>query len=160
VLVYEPLTPRYDQLRFADLINIAVWPPILDMMDFLLGELCAARMASSTRMVPCTSELESSDVLINWTRQHTVPNNKQPVHHRFQSFWYGEALSPYELFCLKSFIDHGHAVDLYTYDANLVAPERDRHRHSRMCSGTSFSSKRAVGGLILTSYALLSGSRC
>src|SRR5262245_5748371 len=42
--------------------------------------------------------------------------------HRFQSFWYGGPLSPYELFCLRSFIDWGHAVDLYSYDTNLVGP--------------------------------------
>jgi hypothetical protein len=42
--------------------------------------------------------------------------------HRFQSFWHGECLSPYELFCLKSFIDCGHAVDLYTYHPDLGVP--------------------------------------
>src|SRR5262245_33272183 len=36
--------------------------------------------------------------------------------HASQSFWYGGPLSPYELFCLRSFIDWGHAVDLYSYD--------------------------------------------
>lgn len=45
-----------------------------------------------------------------------------PAQHLFQSFWYGGALSPYELFCLKSFIDCGHAFDLYTYDPNLAVP--------------------------------------
>jgi Glycosyl transferase family 2/Alpha 1,4-glycosyltransferase conserved region len=123
VLAYEPVIPSYHQLRFTDLVDVAVLPPILDMMDFLLDELRAARMASPTRMVFSTPESESSDVVVNRTQQRTVPNSKQRVHHRFQSFWYGEALSPYELFCLKSFIDNGHAVDLYTYDANLVAPE-------------------------------------
>ena len=49
-------------------------------------------------------------------------NGTQSGQHRFQSFWHGEALSPYELFCLKSFIDCGHAVDLYTYQPNLVVP--------------------------------------
>lgn len=42
--------------------------------------------------------------------------------HRFQSFWYGGPLSPFECLCLKSFIDHGHAFDLYTYDAELAVP--------------------------------------
>jgi hypothetical protein len=40
------------------------------------------------------------------------------VRHRFQSFWHGKALSPYELFCLQSFVTCGHDVDLYTYNAN------------------------------------------
>ena len=49
-------------------------------------------------------------------------NGSSPAPHRFQSFWHGRALSPYELFCLKSFIDCGYLVDLYTYDADLVVP--------------------------------------
>jgi hypothetical protein len=42
--------------------------------------------------------------------------------HRFQSFWAGGPLTPYEWFCLKSFIDCGHAFDLYTFDASIVVP--------------------------------------
>ena len=49
-------------------------------------------------------------------------NSSSLTQHRFQSFWYGGPLSPYELFCLKSFIDWGHAVDVYTYDVDLVVP--------------------------------------
>ena len=52
----------------------------------------------------------------------TILNGNGTLQHRFQSFWHGGALSPYELFCLKSFVDCGHAVDLYTYDADLVVP--------------------------------------
>ena len=40
----------------------------------------------------------------------------------FQSFWHGGPLSPYEQFCLKSFIDCGHAFDLYGYDPHLAVP--------------------------------------
>jgi hypothetical protein len=42
--------------------------------------------------------------------------------HRFQSFWWGDALTPYELCCLKSFIDHGHAFDLYSFQSDLAVP--------------------------------------
>ncbi|MDO8389822.1 MAG: hypothetical protein Q7V57_04980 [Actinomycetota bacterium] len=41
---------------------------------------------------------------------------------RFQTFWYGGPLTSYERFCLQSFLDHGHEVDLYTYDPHLVVP--------------------------------------
>jgi hypothetical protein len=41
--------------------------------------------------------------------------------HLFQSFWWG-APSPYERLCLNSFVDRGHAFDLYTYDPNLTVP--------------------------------------
>ena len=34
---------------------------------------------------------------------------------RFQSFWFGDRLGPCQELCLKSFIDHGHEFDLYSY---------------------------------------------
>lgn len=40
----------------------------------------------------------------------------------FQTFWWKGALSPYEVACLRSFIAHGHAVELFTYDESLAAP--------------------------------------
>lgn len=43
------------------------------------------------------------------------------MKHEFQSFWYGNNLSPYETLCLKSFIDRGHSFILYAYD-ELVVP--------------------------------------
>lgn len=42
--------------------------------------------------------------------------------HTFQTFWWGARLSPYEMVCLKSFVDDGHSVDLYTFDASLEVP--------------------------------------
>lgn len=36
---------------------------------------------------------------------------------KFQSFWYGDSLSPYQRLAMKSFVDRGHAYDLYTYKA-------------------------------------------
>jgi Glycosyl transferase family 2/Alpha 1,4-glycosyltransferase conserved region len=45
------------------------------------------------------------------------------VQQTFQSFWSGGALSPYESLCLRSFIDRGHAFDLYTFDLNLAVPD-------------------------------------
>jgi len=47
---------------------------------------------------------------------------RSAVRHLFQSFWHGGPLSPYESFCLRSFIDHGHSFDLYTHDLNLAVP--------------------------------------
>lgn len=43
--------------------------------------------------------------------------------HIFQTFWWGDALSPYEMLCLKSFVDHGHQVHLYSYTTQLTVPE-------------------------------------
>ena len=39
---------------------------------------------------------------------------------RFQSFWLGESLPPCGKLCVKSFIDHGHEYDLYSYDSVAV----------------------------------------
>src|SRR5262245_31539605 len=40
----------------------------------------------------------------------------------FQTFWHGNALSPYEMACMRSFLDHGHSYDLYTYRGDLRVP--------------------------------------
>jgi len=44
------------------------------------------------------------------------------MRHTFQSFWIGDTLSPYEGLALRSFIDHGHRVQLYCYTSRLNAP--------------------------------------
>ena len=36
---------------------------------------------------------------------------------RFQTFWHGSPLSPYQQLCLKSFVDHGHELTLYSYNS-------------------------------------------
>ena len=43
--------------------------------------------------------------------------------HIFQSFWFGDTVSPYEAMCLQSFLDHGHAFHLYTYSTQLKVPQ-------------------------------------
>jgi len=42
--------------------------------------------------------------------------------YNFQSFWAGGSLTPYEMLCLRSFIDRGHTFDLYTFESNLRVP--------------------------------------
>jgi hypothetical protein len=46
---------------------------------------------------------------------------------------------PYERFCLKSFLDHGYEVDLYTYDENLAVPAG-----VRICDAAEFAGKDEV----------------
>jgi hypothetical protein len=48
LLIREPLAPAYQRLRYTDLIEIDVLPPILDMMEMLLDELRQARRQQST----------------------------------------------------------------------------------------------------------------
>ncbi|MGA7487991.1 MAG: glycosyltransferase family 2 protein [Xanthobacteraceae bacterium] len=120
VLVRQPVTPAYDRLRYTNSAGIALLPPILDMMEFLLDELRATRAASAALSA---SETEAADgAAVDRVTARAMMGRCSSPRHRFQSFWHGGPLSPYELFCLRSFIDWGHAVDLYTYDANLVVP--------------------------------------
>jgi Glycosyl transferase family 2/Alpha 1,4-glycosyltransferase conserved region len=122
-LVRDPVAPTYEQLRFTNPDDTAVLPPILDMMEFVIDELRAARMGSTGYAVPVALEAKASaNATGNRVAKRAIANGNAPAHHTFQSFWHGEALSPYELFCLKSFIDSGYAVDLYTYDVTLAVP--------------------------------------
>ena len=45
------------------------------------------------------------------------------MNELFRTFWHGGALSPYENLCLVSFLFHGYAIELYSYDRNLVVPD-------------------------------------
>ncbi len=38
---------------------------------------------------------------------------------KFQTFWGGRRISPYEVLCLRSFTSVGHEIDLYTYDLGM-----------------------------------------
>jgi hypothetical protein len=57
-----------------------------------------------------------------------MSSSPAPVRHKFQSFWHGGPLSPYECVCLRSFLDHGHDFELYTYDPALSVPTGVRLR--------------------------------
>ena len=41
-----------------------------------------------------------------------------------QSFWIGDALSPMEVLCIRSFLSHGHEFHLYVYEPIDNIPER------------------------------------
>jgi hypothetical protein len=49
----------------------------------------------------------------------------------FRSFWHGSPLSPYQLLCLRSFVDRGHTVEVFTHGRELSVPDwvqqRDAH---------------------------------
>lgn len=56
-------------------------------------------------------------------RQTECPRSGREIAgQNFQTFWWGKALSPYEVLCLKSFLDRGHTVTLYTYDTDIHVP--------------------------------------
>ncbi|HEY7665054.1 MAG TPA: glycosyltransferase family 2 protein [Xanthobacteraceae bacterium] len=122
VLVREPLTPAYERLRFTHLVDIAFLPPMLDMMDFLVDELHAMRRASAAQSGCDAQAAVAAGPPVDRVTARAMLSRRSSPQHRFQTFWHGGPLSPYEHFCLRSFIDWGHAVDLYSYDADLVVP--------------------------------------
>jgi hypothetical protein len=100
-----------------------------------LAELRAAVAAPVTpatmgRELSCDSMRRESSLRGAGTGLQVAPLAWPPVglmpsaaQQTFQSFWSGGALSPYESLCLRSFIDRGHAFDLYTFDLNLAVPD-------------------------------------
>lgn len=63
---------------------------------------------------------------------HDLPRSSGArARHNFQSFWSGGTLGPYESFCLKSFIDCGHAFDLYSFEPDIAVPVGVRLRDAR-----------------------------
>jgi hypothetical protein len=41
----------------------------------------------------------------------------------FRGFWHGSPLGPYQLLCLRSFVTHGHRVEVFSYDRGLAVPD-------------------------------------
>ena len=46
IRVRDPVAPRYERLRFADLVEVNVLPPVIDMAEFLMGELRELQLAA------------------------------------------------------------------------------------------------------------------
>ena len=57
------------------------------------------------------------------------------MKYNFQSFWAGP-LTPYEMLCLRSFVDHGHTFDLYTFEPDLQVPAGVRVRDAAEILGS------------------------
>ena len=51
-----------------------------------------------------------------------------PVHAKaaapqtLRTFWHGDSIGAYQLLCLKSFVDRGHSVEVFTYNPKLNVP--------------------------------------
>jgi hypothetical protein len=127
VLVRDPVTPAYERLHFPELAAPAVLPPILDMLDFLVDELRGARLAPPPAPVAVAPNGSAARPAAG-PPVRPAASPSAAARHRFQSFWHGGPLSPYERMCLRSFVDCGHAVDLYTYDPGLDVPAGVRVR--------------------------------
>ena len=93
-----------------------------DLVSRVVASNAAAKFA--IRDVPPARKISDQRLKSN----PVEPSAKQT---KFQSFWTGGPLSPYELLCLNSFINCGHAFDLYTFDLNLVTPVGVQVRDAR-----------------------------
>lgn len=51
--------------------------------------------------------------------QHTIAREPQTV----RTFWHGTAMGPYQLMCLRSFVDRGHRVEVFSYNSDLRLPD-------------------------------------
>ncbi len=54
-----------------------------------------------------------------------------PQQETVRGFWHGSPLGPYQLLCLRSFVDHGHRMELYTYDDTIAVPDWIVRRDAR-----------------------------
>lgn len=75
-----------------------------------------------------------------------------------QTFWHGEAISPYQLLCLRSFADRGHQVEVFSYDQPHLPGWLERRNAAEILPRDSVV--RPVGDVVaihgnLFRYALL-----
>jgi hypothetical protein len=86
----------------------------------------------------------------------TLPQTTAP--QVLQTFWHGEAISPYQLLCLRSFVDRGHRVEVFTYGPSYL-PGWLEHRNAAEIVPEE-NVLRSVGGFLaidddLFRYAVL-----
>lgn len=46
-----------------------------------------------------------------------------PASQTLRSFWHGEAIGTYQLLCLRSFVDRGHRIELFSFEPKLDLPD-------------------------------------
>jgi hypothetical protein len=84
-------------------------------------ELAQQALLEANRIAP----KEAARIIAQETEARMVVRDRpraDAATHIFRSFWGGGPLTPYASFCLKSFIDCGHAFDLYTFETALAVP--------------------------------------
>jgi hypothetical protein len=62
---------------------------------------------------------------------HEPTTAKAEEQATVRGFWHGRHLRPYQLVCLRSFVDRGHAVEIFAYDSELTFPDWIRRRDAR-----------------------------
>ena len=55
--------------------------------------------------------------------QPKIPKHPQTSDPQtLRTFWHGDSIGPYQLLCLRSFVDHGHKVEVFSYNLKLIVP--------------------------------------
>lgn len=83
------------------------------------------------------------------------PRSLATHRENLSTFWHGEPLGPYQLLCLRSFVDSGHHVTVFTYDPNLVMPTWLARRDASEILPPARALRNQVAHINLFRYALL-----
>ncbi|MBN8980656.1 MAG: hypothetical protein J0I29_05155 [Rhizobiales bacterium] len=51
--------------------------------------------------------------------KHPQASNPQTL----RTFWHGDSITPYQLLCLRSFVEHGHRVEVFSYNLKMAVPK-------------------------------------
>lgn len=91
------------------------------------------------------------------TQRSSDARPRSPTLHRENlfTFWHSEPLSPYQLLCLRSFVDSGHHVTVFAYDANLALPTWLARREASEILPPARVLRNQVAHINLFRYALL-----
>jgi hypothetical protein len=124
----RPLRYQGGALRLAT-DPVMMLPNLLHFAEAIVNQLAKSRSQPHLSLVGFENRTPSAakEKIIAAASQSISKTPVKPKH-RFQSFWSGGPLSPYESLCLGSFLMCGHAFDLYTYDSNLIVPPGVRVR--------------------------------
>lgn len=64
-------------------------------------------------------------------RQHVIAREPETV----RTFWHGDSMGPYQLMCLRSFVDSGHRVEVFSYNLDLRLPDWIEVRSAELIIG-------------------------
>ncbi len=56
------------------------------------------------------------------TRSDVIRHARTSHPQILRTFWHGDFINPYSLMCLRSFVDRGHRVEVFSYNTKMNAP--------------------------------------
>jgi len=63
-----------------------------------------------------------------WQSEPTLSASREPLvqssnPQTLRTFWHGNSIGPYQLLCLRTFVDRGHRVEVFTYSDTITIPD-------------------------------------